>query len=243
MVLKESDTDDQNIENAKLYDRLLFDEDFQALRLEALKALPKDKQNLLNSNDKIYLNQKPVPKWVGKNISKAYENRLDAIDESRIGFFRRLKNIFSGLIIAHPVFSGGGFVTVGFLCGILLPLLINEPQPEFRGVISAQVEDKEIVGKFVEENHFWDDLMVLARQGNAEAQNKVGDSFKHGKGVVQDYQAAVKWYRLAAQQGNYIAQYNLAEMYLNGLGVATDKDEAREWFEKSQAIMNTQMKK
>ena len=41
-----------------------------------------------------------------------------------------------------------------------------------------------------------------------------------GEGVAQDYQEAVKWYRLAAEQGDEDAQNNLAVMYQNGTGVA-----------------------
>ncbi len=48
--------------------------------------------------------------------------------------------------------------------------------------------------------------------------------YDNGRGVPQDYQEALKWYRLAAEQGNAIAQYNLGFMYDNGEGVPQDQE-------------------
>jgi len=57
---------------------------------------------------------------------------------------------------------------------------------------------------------------------NAWAQTLLGSLYDDGQGVAQDYQEAVKWYRLAAMQGNALAQSNLGMMYSNGQGVAQD---------------------
>jgi TPR repeat protein len=48
--------------------------------------------------------------------------------------------------------------------------------------------------------------------------------------VPQDYQEAVKWYRLAAPQGNEFAQVNLGVMYAEGRGVRQDFVRAHMWF-------------
>ena len=45
---------------------------------------------------------------------------------------------------------------------------------------------------------------------------------ENGRGVVQDYVEAVKWYRKAAEQGNAEAQYNLGVMYYKGKGIPQD---------------------
>jgi TPR repeat protein len=50
-----------------------------------------------------------------------------------------------------------------------------------------------------------------------------------GKGVVQDYAEAVKWYRLAAAQGYADAQFNLGLMYGDGLGVLKNYKKAHMW--------------
>jgi TPR repeat protein len=53
--------------------------------------------------------------------------------------------------------------------------------------------------------------------------------YASGNGVLQDYQEALKWYRLAAEQGHAKAQLNLAVMYGNGQGVARDYALAYMW--------------
>ena len=50
-----------------------------------------------------------------------------------------------------------------------------------------------------------------------------------GEGVPQDYQEAVKWYRLAAEQGDDGSQFNLGSMYLKGEGVPQDLVQAHKW--------------
>ena len=54
----------------------------------------------------------------------------------------------------------------------------------------------------------------------------LGLMYKNGQGVPQDYQEAVKWYRLSAEQGVREAQYNLGVMYYQGQGVPQDYKEA-----------------
>ena len=51
-----------------------------------------------------------------------------------------------------------------------------------------------------------------------------------GEGVPHDYEAAVKWYTLAAEQGNSNAQNNLGLMFANGQGVPEDFIYAHMWF-------------
>ena len=69
----------------------------------------------------------------------------------------------------------------------------------------------------------------LAAQGNAEAQNNLGELYAKGQGVPQDYVQARKWYEKAAAQGNALAQNNLAELYFAGLGVPQDYVRAYLW--------------
>ena len=49
------------------------------------------------------------------------------------------------------------------------------------------------------------------------------------QGVTQDYQAALKLFKLAADQGNAKAQYNLGVMYYIGKGVTQDFTRAYMW--------------
>jgi len=71
--------------------------------------------------------------------------------------------------------------------------------------------------------------LVFAEQGNASAQSNLALMYEHGKGVVQNHQAAVHWYTLAAQQGDAVAQSNLGAMYDTGRGVAENDNTAVVW--------------
>ena len=62
------------------------------------------------------------------------------------------------------------------------------------------------------------------------AQFNLGNMLSDGKGVVQDYKEAVKWYRLAAEKGNAAAQFNLGNMLKDGKGVIQDYKEAEKWY-------------
>ena len=66
----------------------------------------------------------------------------------------------------------------------------------------------------------------LTDQGEAAAHNSLGDFYAK----AQDYQAAVKWYRLAAEQGYAQAQYNLGAAYALGEGVPQDYRKAVHWY-------------
>ena len=80
---------------------------------------------------------------------------------------------------------------------------------------------------------YGDDLSALrlkAEQGNANAQYNIGVRYANGKGVDQDQQEAVKWYRLAAEQGYASAQQVLGRRCAIGKGVQQDQQEAVKWY-------------
>lgn len=58
---------------------------------------------------------------------------------------------------------------------------------------------------------------VYANLGHPHAQHLVGDRLLHGKGVDQDKNLAMEWFRKAADQGHPHSSYNLAIGHLNGL--------------------------
>ncbi len=74
------------------------------------------------------------------------------------------------------------------------------------------------------------EFRVLAEQGNAEAQTRLGTMYLRGIGVPQDAAEAERWYREAAEQGNPVAQFDLGIMYEIGQGVPTDLVQAYMWF-------------
>lgn len=73
------------------------------------------------------------------------------------------------------------------------------------------------------------ELMALAKDGDAGAQGQLGLMYFHGRGVSKDLKEAVKWTRMAAQQGNSRAQFCLGRMYYYGRGVPANYLEANKW--------------
>src|SRR6266700_2744667 len=53
------------------------------------------------------------------------------------------------------------------------------------------------------------ELLPLAQQGYASAQNNLGLMYAEGRGIAKDDTEAVRWYRQAAAQGNAYAYANL----------------------------------
>jgi TPR repeat protein len=70
-----------------------------------------------------------------------------------------------------------------------------------------------------------------ADQGDAEAQDALGDLYDSDQGGLQDYEQAAFWYRKAADQGYADAQWSLGGLYLDGQGVPRDYAEAYFWYD------------
>ena len=81
-------------------------------------------------------------------------------------------------------------------------------------------------------------LGSLAEQGNASAQNDLGEMYGNGEGVAQDYSTAATWYQKAADQGEVSAQFHLGLMYGRGQGVPKSLAEAHKWFDVAAAQSN-----
>lgn len=75
--------------------------------------------------------------------------------------------------------------------------------------------------------------MPLAEQGDADAQNKIGEIYERGLGDAPEYELAAIWYRKAAEQGLSRAQISLGFLYEKGLGVKKDPEAALSWYRKA----------
>ena len=84
------------------------------------------------------------------------------------------------------------------------------------------------------ENHYRKatlaELTPLAEAGDVHAQFRLGEIYAEGKGILQDYVEAVKWYRSAAKAGHIEAQITLGGMYREGEGVTKDYKLAAQWY-------------
>lgn len=76
-------------------------------------------------------------------------------------------------------------------------------------------------------------LKSEAEDGGLAAQNEMGTRSVSGLGLPQDFDAALKWYNLAAEKGYAVSQFNLAGMYEQGFGVETNLVKAAEWYLKA----------
>jgi TPR repeat protein len=70
------------------------------------------------------------------------------------------------------------------------------------------------------------DLMIRAKDGNANAQFDLGYKFYKGIDFQQDIIEAIYWFRLASAQDNPDAQAMMGVLYKNGEGVTQDYKEA-----------------
>ncbi|KAF9930948.1 hypothetical protein FBU30_011057 [Linnemannia zychae] len=81
--------------------------------------------------------------------------------------------------------------------------------------------------------HDLGEIIMRAKQGETHFQVILGNMYRDGKEVVQNYEAAMDWYQIAARQGNAEAQRNIGWMYYFEQGVTKDLYQILFWFQKS----------
>jgi TPR repeat protein len=94
----------------------------------------------------------------------------------------------------------------------------------------AESGDVESAAKLSQNETELQQLRSLATKGNTKAQVNLGILYEEGRGVPQDYNEAVKWYRLAAEADSADAQFSLGAVTYYGQGVPRDYQEAAKWF-------------
>ncbi len=76
-------------------------------------------------------------------------------------------------------------------------------------------------------------LQTKAENGDPNAQLLLGDMYRVGDNVKQDYEKTAHWYRKAAEQGIAEAQFKLGVSYTTGRGVPQDYTKSAEWYRKA----------
>ncbi|MDE6401607.1 MAG: DnaJ domain-containing protein [Clostridiales bacterium] len=69
---------------------------------------------------------------------------------------------------------------------------------------------------------FWahfDELTANALEGDASAQNSLGEMYYYGDEIERDYEQAVFWFKEAAKQKHPDGMYNLGVCFVNGEGI------------------------
>ena len=74
------------------------------------------------------------------------------------------------------------------------------------------------------------ELHPLAEQGLAEAQFILGGMYLNGRGVPQDYDEAVKWFRLATKQWDADRQWIFSHKQHDGDGALKKNADTVEWY-------------
>ena len=74
-----------------------------------------------------------------------------------------------------------------------------------------------------------------AIQGNAYAEERLGDLYGKGIGVERNQKLAFDWRIKAAKRGSLDAQVKIGSMYQDGIGVVKDIDQAIYWFRRAAA--------
>ncbi|MDR3388891.1 MAG: caspase family protein [Rudaea sp.] len=75
-----------------------------------------------------------------------------------------------------------------------------------------------------------------AEEGNADAQNYVGEIYLKGLGTEPDYAKAAEWFEKSAAQGSRRARINLGYLYEQGLGVQQDISRALNLYREASGI-------
>ncbi len=83
------------------------------------------------------------------------------------------------------------------------------------------------------------ELLPVAKEGGAQAQQLVGDMYLNGTGVERNDVEAAKWFRLSAEQGNVAAMKAMGRLYVQGRGIEQDLREATHWFRRANAGVST----
>lgn len=81
-------------------------------------------------------------------------------------------------------------------------------------------------GDVAEAYYYW---RVLAEEGDAEAQYRIGWLYANGDGLNLDMHEAVHWWERAAGNNHADAQFALGLAFLHGEGVRKDSAEAAHW--------------
>lgn len=75
-----------------------------------------------------------------------------------------------------------------------------------------------------------------ANFGDVDAQHTVGYLYSIGYGVEQNYEEAIKWFKLAAENGNASSYFQLGQMYFEGVGVEQNYDISIEHLKKASEL-------
>jgi TPR repeat protein len=73
--------------------------------------------------------------------------------------------------------------------------------------------------------------LLAAMENNSHAQNNIGELYRNGEAVPQNYLCTLKWYLKAVEENVHVDHSNnIGELFENGYGVPLDKYKTLEWY-------------
>ncbi|STZ08110.1 Putative beta-lactamase hcpC precursor [Moraxella caprae] len=129
--------------------------------------------------------------------------------------FKKLSLLTAGLLLSVSVFAND------------LQDLIKK---EKNGDIESQIELVDYYRHNQDNVNYLHWLEKVAYQGNKIAQYNLGQAYRVGDIVKQDYAQAIEWYLKSANQNYSESQFVLGSMYEHALGVERDYQKAMEWY-------------
>lgn len=132
--------------------------------------------------------------------------------------------------------------TIKMLCyaGLIAVLSILGGETfDLAAQVPVQLQECTVCGKYQDKCEFrgnhpdFNEAKLKAQKGDPKAQFELGVCYFYGKGVSENEEEAVKWWRKAANQGLAEAQFNLARCYENGEGIQRNYAEAMKWYRKA----------
>lgn len=190
---------------------------------------------------------------------KAPKTMFPARTDSRLGLANVLSVFVFAVITACSSPTGSPVVSVDeahvdelLVVDCLLPGRVRQlgsqltylepPRPAKTSAVECEIRGGEYTSwdraNFATALKIW---LPKAKEGDAQAQNYVGEIFEKGLGVPPDHGASFEWYSKAAEQGYSPAQINLGQLYEKGLGVELNVATAMNWYRKASGLEELQV--
>jgi TPR repeat protein len=153
-----------------------------------------------------------APKAVEREIEKFAQNPTDVEERIRLGNEYRTED---GVLRRYLESMDPGHANPQFFTGDFYHMEGNEEKAQFWYKEAERLYRK------------------AANEGDPAAQEKLGECYQDGKGLIKNYEKAVFWFSRAASGGNVLAQKLLSDCYDRGEGVSQDHNMALQWMEEA----------
>jgi len=166
-------------------------------------------------------------KKLTKKIIQA-EKKFDDDEDRKLEYLHRKGGVNKWVLWVFLILP-----ILAIIVTIFIPLISNDFDNEEKNKdslsTSSYVTAICINPSLSNEDNFSNCLSV-AKQGDEEAQEIIGDMYYFGNGVVQNYASSFNWIKKSAEQYNTSAQFKLGLMYFEGKGVTQDYKKSFNWY-------------